>query len=113
MILEDELFNLIIDCYDSSEDEQDPSIFEYISMPQAFTPHLIMQRRTSDITFSMDGEVINYSYSYEIDESLKVKQDKLEVWDLLGQPSEKFDYKVKYSVPSITHILLEDIVPSG
>ena len=33
MISEVKLFNLILDCYDSSEDEQDPSIFEYILMP--------------------------------------------------------------------------------
>ena len=31
--------------------------------------------------------------------------------DLLGQPYGKFDYKVKYSSPSTTHVLLEDIVP--
>ena len=60
----------------------------------------------------MNGEVISYSYSNEIDESLKVEQDRPEVWDLLGQPSGKFDYKVKYSAPSRAHILLEDIVPS-
>ena len=57
--------------------------------------------------------MINYSYSYEIDESLIIKQDKPQVWDLLGQPSGKFDYKVKYSAPPMAHILLEDIVPSG
>ena len=73
MISEVKLFNLILDCYDSSEDEHDPSIFEYISMPRAFTPHSMMQRRIRDIAFPMDGEVINYSYSYEIDESLKVE----------------------------------------
>ena len=33
MISEDEILNLIFDCCDSNEDEQDPSIFEYISMP--------------------------------------------------------------------------------
>ena len=84
MILEDELLNWIFDYYDSSEDEWDPTIFEYISMLRAFTPHSIMQRRTRDIAFLMDGEVINCSYSYEMDESLRVEQDKLEVWDLLG-----------------------------
>ena len=61
----------------------------------------------------MDGKVISCSYSYEIDESLRIEQDKLEVWDLLGQPSGKFDYRVKYSAPSIAHVLLKDIVPSG
>ena len=60
----------------------------------------------------MVGEMINCSYSYEIDESLKIEQDKLEVWNLLGQPFEKFDYKVKYSTSLTTHVLLEDIVPS-
>ena len=42
MISEVELFNLILDWYDSSEDEHDPSTFEYILMPQAFTPHSIL-----------------------------------------------------------------------
>ena len=61
----------------------------------------------------MDGEVINRSYSYETDESLKIEQNKPEVWDLLGQSFGKFDYKIKYSAPSTSHVLLEDIVPSG
>ena len=113
MILKDELISLVVNCYDSSKDEQDPSIFEYISNPRAFTPHSMMQKRTSNITFSMDGEVINYYYSYEKDESLRVKQDKPKVWDLLGQPFGKFNYKVKYSAPSIVHVVLKDIVPSG
>ena len=82
-------------------------------MPRAFTPHSMIQRKTKEITFPIDGKVINYSYSYETDESLKVEQNKLEVWDLLGQPSGKFDYKVKYSAPPSTHILIENIVPSG
>ena len=64
---------MILDYYDSSEDEQEPSIFEYISMPRAFTPHSMMQRRTRDIAFLMDGKVINCSYSYETDKSLKVE----------------------------------------
>ena len=63
-----------------------------------------------DIAFLMDGEVINCSYSYETDESLKIEQNKPEVWGLLVQQSRKFDYKVKYSAPSIAHILLKDIV---
>ena len=33
------------------------------------------------------------------------------MWDLLGQPSQKFNYKVKYSAPSITHVFSENIVP--
>ena len=82
-------------------------------MPRAFTPHSMMQRRTRDIAFPTDGKVINFSYSYKTEKSHKVEQNKPEVWDLLGQPSRKFDYKVEYSAPSITHILSEDIVPSG
>ena len=74
-------------------------------MPRAFTPYSMMQRRTRD------GEVINYSY--EMDKSPKVEQNKPEVWDLLGHPSEKFNYKVKYITPSTAHVLLEDIVPSA
>ena len=42
MISEDEILSLILDCHDSSEDEQDPATFEYISMPRAFTPHSMM-----------------------------------------------------------------------
>ena len=72
-----------------------------------------MQRKTRDIAFPMDGEVISDSSSYEIDESLKVEQGKPEVWDLLGHPSGKFDYKVRYNAPSIAHVLLKDIVLSG
>ena len=68
-------------------------------MLRAFTPHLMMQRRTHDIAFPMNGEVIDYPYPYKIEESLKVKQNKPGVWDLLGQSSRKFDYKVKYSAP--------------
>ena len=53
MISEDEILSLILDCHDSSEDEQDPATFEYISMPRAFTPHSMMQRRVCDIALSM------------------------------------------------------------
>ena len=112
MISEDEILNLILDCYDSNEDEQDPSIFEYISMRQAFTPHSMMQRRTRDIAFPMNGEVINCPYPYEIEEILKVEQNKPGVWDLLGQPSRNFDYKVKYSAPPLAYILAKNIVLS-
>ena len=55
MISEDEILNLILDCWHSNEDEQDPSTFEYISMPRAFTPHLMMQMRTRYIAFLMNG----------------------------------------------------------
>ena len=82
-------------------------------MPRVFTPHSMMQRRVRDITFLTDGEVIDCLYPYEIDESLKVKQNKPEVRDLLGQPSGKFDYKVKYSAPPSAHVLIESVVPSG
>ena len=56
--------------------------------------------------------MINYFFSYETDESLKIEQNKPEVWGLLVQQSRKFDYKVKYSAPSIAHTLSEDIMPS-
>ena len=84
MISEDEILSLILDCHDSNEDEQDPAIFEYISMPRAFTPHSMMQRRAHDIAFLMDGEVINCPYPCETDESFKIEQNKPKVWDLLG-----------------------------
>ena len=35
------------------------------------------------------------------------------MWDLLGQPFGKYDYKVKYSAPPSAHVLVENIVPSG
>ena len=61
----------------------------------------------------MDGEVIDCPYPRETDESFKVEQNKPEVWDLLGHPSRKFDYRVKYIAPPLAHILKENIVPSG
>ena len=112
MISEDELSKLIFDYSNSSKDEWDPSTFEYISMLQAFTFHSLIQRRARDIAFTIDGEVINCSYPHETEESLKIEQSKPEVWDLLGQPSKKFNYKVKYSAPLTAHILSKDIVPS-
>ena len=72
----------------------------------------MMQRRAPDIAFPMNGEVINCPYPCETDESLKVEQKKPKVWDLLGQPSRKFDYKVKYSAPPSAQVLIENIVPS-
>ena len=42
-------------------------------------PYSMMQKRTRDVAFPMDGEVINWSYSYETDESLKVEENKLKV----------------------------------
>ena len=71
-----------------------------------------MQRKGRDIAFPMDGEVIDCPYPCETDESLKVEQNKPEVWDLLGQPSGKFDYKVKYSTPLSAYVLTENIMPS-
>ena len=61
----------------------------------------------------MDGEVINCPYPCKTNENLKVEQNKPEVWDLLGQPSGKFDYRVKYSAPPSAHVFIESIVPSG
>ena len=61
----------------------------------------------------MDGEVIDCPYPCETNESFKVEQNKFEVWDLLGQPSGKFDYRVKYSAPPSAHVLTKSIVPSG
>ena len=81
-------------------------------MPRASTPHSMMQRRTRDIAFQMNGEVIDCTYPYEIEESLKVEKNKPGVWDLLGQPSRKFNYKVKYSAPPSVYVLVENIVPS-
>ena len=61
----------------------------------------------------MNGEVIDCPYPCEIDKSLKVEQNKPEVWDLLCQPFGKFDYKVKYSAPPSAHVLTKSIVPLG
>lgn len=52
-------------------------------------------------------------YDTDSNESLKLTENKPEVWDLLGQPSGKFDYKVKYTAPPSAYIRREDIVPSG
>ena len=84
MISEDELSKLILDYYDSSEDEWNRSIFEYIPMPRAFTLDSMIQRRARDIAFPMDNEVINCFYPYDKDESLKIEQSKPKVWNLLG-----------------------------
>ena len=73
----------------------------------------MMQRRTHDIAFPMNGEVIDCPYPYETEERLKVEQNKPEVWELLGHPSRKFDYKVKYNAPPSAHVLMENMVPSG
>ena len=39
--------------------------------------------------------------------------EKKEVWDLLGKPSSKFDFKVKYTTPSLAALKEENIIPSG
>src|ERR1051325_6343721 len=36
-----------------------------------------------------------------------------DVWDTLGQPSGKFDYVVKYTVPEIYKIPIEDVKATG
>ena len=45
-ILEVDFVGLI---YDSSDDEMDPSTYQYISMLFVFTPHMMMQRWLSQI----------------------------------------------------------------
>ncbi|KAK2393980.1 hypothetical protein QL285_055867 [Trifolium repens] len=42
----------------------------------------------------------------------KVLKDK-ENWDLLGQPSGKYDYYVKYTAPESSEIPIEAVTPSG
>ena len=47
------------------------------------------------------------------EETHEAPKDVEKVEDLLGQPSEKFDYKVFYSKPPSYDILIELIVPVG
>jgi hypothetical protein len=42
----------------------------------------------------------------------KVLKDE-ENWDLLGQPSGKFDYLVKYTAPESAEIPIEEVTPNG
>ena len=46
-------------------------------------------------------------------ESLDAPKDIEKIEDLLGQPSEKFDYKVLYSKPSSYDIPIKPIIPDG
>ena len=55
-------------------------------------------------------EDINFQTKEETHEAPK---DVERVEDLLGQPSEKFDYKVFYSKPPSCDISIESIVPGG
>lgn len=50
----------------------------------------------------------NYVRMKKWQQSTKEKE-----WGLLGQPSGKFDYKVKYSAPSHAEIPLEQVTASG
>ena len=58
------------------------------------------------------GEVIDDEGPMESEDEEEFKEKK-EVWDLLGQPSGKFDFKVKYNAPPSTALRRKDIVPSG
>ena len=55
-------------------------------------------------------EDINLQTKEEIPDALKNDE---KVKDLLGQPSDKFDYKVFYSKPPSHDILIELIMPGG
>ena len=45
------------------------------------------------------------------EEVVKGKEKAPKVWDLLGQPSGKFDYKVKHT-PPLAYVKKEDIILS-
>ena len=40
-------------------------------------------------------------------------KEKKEVWDLLGHPSKKFNFKVKYTAPPSAALKEKNIIPSG
>ena len=58
------------------------------------------------------GEVIDDEGPMESEDEEEFKEKK-EVWDLLGQPSGKFDFKVKYTAPPSVALRRKDIMPSG
>ena len=43
----------------------------------------------------------------------KKLNEREENWDILGQPSGKYDYMVKYSKPLSANIPMKSITPSG
>ena len=65
VILEADFVNLI--SY-SSDDEIDPSTYQYISSLPIFMPHMMMQRRLSEIAIRRVGEVINDNGPYEFED---------------------------------------------
>ena len=63
-----------------------------------------------------EEEVLNFFEDINLQTKEKIpdapKNDE-KVEDLLGQPSDKFDYKVFYSKPSSYNIPIESIMPGG
>ena len=57
------------------------------------------------------GEVINNEGLIKSEEEQEFKEKK-KVWDLISQPSGKFDFKVKYIIPPSAALRRKDIVPS-
>ena len=79
-ILEADFIGLI---RDSSDDEMNPSTYQYIFMLSIYAPYLMIQRRLSQIAPRWVGEVIDDGGPSESEEEEESKA-KEEVWDLLG-----------------------------
>ena len=63
-----------------------------------------------------EEEMLNFFEDINLqtkEETHEAPKDVEKVEDLLGQPSEKFDYKVFYSKPPSYDIPIESITPKG
>ena len=58
-------------------------------------------------------EVLNSFEDMNLQEISNAPKSEEKVEDLLGQPSDKFDYKVFYSKPPSYDISIESIIPWG
>ena len=68
--------------------------------------------RLSQIAARRVGEIIDDGGPSEYKEEEKLEAKK-EDWDLFGQSSKNFDFKVKYTAPPSAAFKEKDIVPSG
>ena len=80
-------------------------------MSPIWAPHLIMQRRLSQIAARRANEVIDEGVPSKSEEEQELEAKK-EDWDLFGQSSKNFDFKVKYTAPPSAAFKEKDIMPS-
>ena len=73
VILEADFVSLI---HDSSDDEMDPSTYQYISVSPILVAHLMMQRRVSQISVKRGGEVIDDGRPSESEEEEELEAKK-------------------------------------